>query len=306
MAQYEREFLVPYVEDICALYMCENVLVREVNKTRREINEITAQPAIRGPERPVCEEPWEKNKGKVIWSIIVILAAIWIISTDPGYGGPLERMGREVINIASGLAAVVSVIVMIASIADASSTKRFNDSVWAEYEEEVSIFKIKWNAAMTAKEKKRREVLPYVEAENKKYSNDLKECRNLRRKLYSADVIPTKYRNEYAVMYLYDWFKHNRRADDMDLALNTFVLEQIKDRLDKMIMQLEEVIINQRIMIANQRQSMEEQRQHYAYMEQMARTAVANQEEQTQYLEMLDSKLAVDNFFNAANYLRKK
>lgn len=168
----------------------------------------------------------------------------------------------------------------------------------AQYEREFLIPYI-------AKEKRRREVLPYVEAENKKYSKDLKECRNLREMLYSADVIPTKYRNDYAVMYLYDWFKHNRRANDMDLALNTYVLEQIKDRLDKMIAQLEEAIINQRIIIANQRQSMEEQKRHYAYMEQKARTAVANQEEQTQYLEMLDSKLAVDNFFNAANYLRK-
>lgn len=61
--------------------------------------------------------------------------------------------------------------------------------------------------------------------------------------LYSVNIIPSRYRGIYGVLYLYDWFGTSQ-ADDMDKALNVYVLEQIRDRLDKIIANQAEMILN--------------------------------------------------------------
>ena len=80
MAQYERDFLVPYLEDLCALYMCERVLRRKVFETTRDIVEIEAQPIMKAPPAPKCPGPWESGSGKrIIVSAILFLLSFSVV-----------------------------------------------------------------------------------------------------------------------------------------------------------------------------------------------------------------------------------
>ena len=104
-------------------------------------------------------------------------------------------------------------------------------------------------------------------------------------------------------MYLYDFFSTSR-SDDLDMALNTYVLEQIKDKLDEMIEHQREAIINQRMLMVNQQRALEEQRAYHAYMKKRARQIASSLEEQNQYLDMIKCNTAATAYFAAADYLR--
>lgn len=125
----------------------------------------------------------------------------------------------------------------------------------------------------------------------------------LLQKSYGANVIPGQYRNVYAAMYLYDYFR-NSRADDLDLVLNTFVLEQIKERLDIIIASQSEMILNQRILMANQEKSIEQQRFHHDQLMDKLDQIHAQGEERNLYEQMIESHTAASAYFAAAEYIR--
>ncbi len=137
--------------------------------------------------------------------------------------------------------------------------------------------------------------------------NDLSEERKRIAKtldtVYAANIIPSHYRDMYAAVYLCDFFSTSR-SDDLDMALNTYVLEQIKDKLDVIIEKQREAILNQRLILANQQKSLEEQRAHNDYMRQKVYQIASSIEEQNQYLAMIEGSSAATAYFAAANYLR--
>ena len=142
-----------------------------------------------------------------------------------------------------------------------------------------------------------------INSEITKIDNELKTVQSIINEVYGANIIPRYYRNKYVAVYLYDFFSTSR-SNDLDMALNIFVLEQIKDRLDVIIETQQEQILNQRMIMANQRKSIEEQREHNAHMRKKACRIAADVEEQNQYLAMIESNTAATAYFAAANYLK--
>ncbi|MBO5954084.1 MAG: hypothetical protein J6Q53_08240 [Oscillospiraceae bacterium] len=123
-------------------------------------------------------------------------------------------------------------------------------------------------------------------------------------KAYSANVIPNKYRDMYATVYLYDWFSTSM-ATDMDMALNMFVLEEIKDRLDTIIKMLNKSLLNQRIIIENQEKSIKQQEQWHKQMCDKLDKMQVTAEENTRYLAMIEANTATVSYFAYADYIRK-
>ena len=102
-------------------------------------------------------------------------------------------------------------------------------------------------------------------------------------------------------VYLYRYFSSSRE-DDVDSVLKTFILEEIKAKLDQIISMQSEIILNQERMMANQRTSLEAQRQHQQYMESKARQIASSIDEQNTYMEMTAANTAATAYFAAANY----
>ena len=135
-------------------------------------------------------------------------------------------------------------------------------------------------------------------------TNEINRINTVLNRVYNANVIPYQYRNMYASVYLYDYFSGSRE-DDLALALNTFVLEQIKERLDVIIEQQSEMILNQRIMIAKQEKTIQLQQAHTAMMQNKLNQIVASNEERNQYLRMIEGNTAATAYFAAADYIRR-
>lgn len=292
MARYNRDFLVPYLEDICALHLSKQKVQRMIGLLERKISRIN-QDALNKVEKPQYEKYKESPNGGDLaigcLGMICCLGGLACIFLGPLFGGAETILYAALLAI-PGCYCVFRSIFFYDGVN--KEIKKRNDKIKEEHE--LGEF-----AALVSVE-------PQVKSVQKNISTLKGEIQNidaLLTKHYSVNVIPGWYRDIYAAVYLYDWFSRSQ-ADDLDMALNTLVLEQIKDRLDTIIRNQGEMIINQRIMIANQQKSMEQaERHHVEQMAKLNRIAASN-EDRNMYLSMIEANTAANAYFAAANYLK--
>lgn len=292
MARYNREFLVPYLEDICALQLAKQKMRRMIESSKKEISNIN-QEALEKVEAPHLEaykgETDLTGVGTGCLGVVIGVAALVF------FFGALVS-GELVMLIIPGILVVIEVYLVTKSFG-AKDTE--NEKIQERNNEKERNHAIAQMAALVVVE-------PQVDAVKNRIASlesEIKKIDTLLEKQYSINVIPGWYRDLYPAVYLYDWFS-NSRADDLDVALNTLVLEQIKDRLDTIIRNQGEMIINQRIMIANQKKSMEQAERHYAMLMAKLDRIEASNEDRNMYLNMIEANTAANAYFAAANYLK--
>lgn len=292
MARYDREFLVPYLEDICALQLSKRKIKNMIASSEEEISEIN-QAALNSVEAPKLEayegEASTKGLGTGCLGCILGIAAVvsFFVALFSGEQGMLV------------LPLILAISGIWLTIQFMGAKDEANQQIKARNDERERDHALEQAAALMAVEPKNNAV--YERIETLKQEADKVDA--LLEKAYSANVIPRWYRDLYPAIYLYDWFS-NSRADDLDIALNTLVLEQIKDKLDIIIRNQGESIINQRIMIANQKKSMEQAERHHAEQMMKLDSICASNEERNMYLSMIEANTAASAYFLAAHYLR--
>lgn len=293
MAKVDREFLVPYLRDICALYMAERKLEKIIAKLTKKIEYLSGDIYVNPPKEPVYEST----------GCFEIFG--WILGLFMT-GGPIlcllsgeDLSGFEALVFVAILVGVGILIFVGSATHEQSKTNKIRQEV---YEAALAEYKVDVDNAKQQTSMNHAKV-PALQEERQTYIDELKKVNRLLKKVYSANVIPSHYRDVYAAVYLYDFFSTGR-SDDLDMALNTFVLEQIKEKLDIIIQQQADIILHQRIMMVTQQKALEEQREHNAYLENKARRIAENMEERNQYLSMIESNTAATAYFAAATYLK--
>ena len=84
MAKYNRDFLVPYLEDVCALYMCEEILLVRAFGVQKQIVVAEGGEKIDPPAYPNYEEKWtDGNIGGIFGSALFIIGAFFLMSLVP-------------------------------------------------------------------------------------------------------------------------------------------------------------------------------------------------------------------------------
>lgn len=295
MARYNREFLVPYLEDVCALQLSKQRILQLIDSSKKEISKLE-KTALESVGEPELEE--YLGQGNLAGVGSGCLGALLC------GGGVVSLFAAMASGTSSGPeAAILPLGLMIAGIIVCSRSfgaeDRENQQIQERNDEVERDHAVKQMAALVLAE-------PKIDAVKNRISvleDEIKKVDELLEKQYSINVIPGWYRDLYPAVYLYDWFK-NSRADDLDVALNTLVLEQIKDRLDTIIRNQGEMIINQRIMIANQKKSMEQAERHQAMLMAKLNRIEASNEERNMYLSMIEANTAANAYFSAANYLK--
>lgn len=293
MARYDREFLVPYLEDICALELSKQKIGNMIEASKKEID-VIEKTALRKVEAPKLEayktDEDGTGCGASVFGCVCGLAGVGFFLFG-SFSGIVERLVWSLMLI--GLAIYLLFCSSNAKDSENAQIRERNN----EKEQEYAISQL---AALTVVEPELNAIKARINTLKGEMENKVDA---LLEQQYSINVIPGWYRNLYSAVYLYDWFS-NSRADDLDVALNTLVLEQIKDRLDTIIRNQGDMIINQRIMIANQVQMMEQAEKHHAaLMEKLNRIEISN-EERNMYLSMIESNTAANAYFAAAHYLK--
>ena len=279
MAKYDRALLVPYFQDICSIHLSIKKTKEKIEKERRKIQKIRNN-AIGEVAKPEMETV-SQNEPTLGALALGLISALW----------------NGAIAFCAGLCALVGAY----AIPIYSYKKCKNENAAAN--ERNAAKKEEYEREKQAALNDAKPVVRKVERQIKFYKEKIEEMESLLTDLYSANLIPKRYRDLYSAVYLEDWFS-NGCSDNLDIALNTFVLERIKDKLDVIIQYHAEELINQRIMIANQNKSMEQRERHHRALMSKLDEIQATNEERNCYLQMIEANTAVDSFFAHASYLR--
>lgn len=329
MANYDRRILVPYLQDVCTAELMCAELEKDIQKSITEYEEVciiidSAMPGDR-PSMPVLKK-WKKEKISWVPLLIALLMPIGILLCGAlagvifyflnlrTYGDAATGMAGG--RFAGGLVLVIGFFVWICylkaslgeifqSIKDAKyhNSTEYRKQLQSENERQMELYEARLRDYENKKERlyARRAELPKL-IRSLKDKHTVVEC--MRSKLYAINVIPSQYRNIYAAYYLYD-FMSTSRETDLEKVIQTFVLEEIKQRLDKIIMQNNQVLINQRVQLAMQeQQNRMVAENHREEMRNIARLE-ANQERQLDYQKMIAANQEVTNYILAEDYFRK-
>ncbi len=289
MAKYNRELLVPYLQSICALHLAQKKITdhnRQIqNNLKFEQNRLK-DGGVKYPEYP-------NINGEIGCGTIasLIFGTIAIICSLIGFTIP-EAVGISFFTLFFG-GLPFTVIPLLVIISD----KRANDELMNQYQIKIE----------ETKKQRSKNIddasfyIPIYEKALQDGENEYHKLQELSQKLYSANIIPSQYRNVYAAVYLYDWFSTSG-ADDLDHALSMFVLEEIKDRLDQIITYQSDMLLNQQIIIANQHKTLESLEKYSSDMKDILNSLETTTEENNKYLSMIEGNTAAIAYFSAAEY----
>lgn len=205
MPKYNRDFLVPYLQDVCALHL----LHRKLLVHRRDLENQVA--VLQRGKEAVCPDVPRQEPIVTAGRIIAILIGgffLWMTLATI-----TEQMGFFFF----AFSLILAIPFLWGGISGMRDAQKSN-----EYKEKEYMLCARKYEEIVQQNKKGRARIPFLQEE-------IQRCQG------------------------------EAKADDLDMVLNTFVLEQIKAKLDVVIQQQSEAILNQRIMLANQEKTMEAQ-----------------------------------------------
>lgn len=295
MAKYNREFLVPYLENICALHIIEKKLQEQCDNLRGNVSShMNASSNIHAPSRPYPLPIL--TVGRVISFAIGCILIYWAWIYPIIHHIKMEPFSAFV--ACNLLAAAIIIPLIVIPIKRMYDTKRENEEAQRSYSEELYEYELARNYA-----KKRYNQGLELNKTLHRYMQESNKVSDVLQKMYNANIIPLHYRDLYASVYLYDFFRTSH-SDDLDMALSLYVLEQIKSKLDIVIQNQSEMILNQCIMMANQQKTFQQQQAYHDRMMDKLNLIQVQGEERNQYLQMIESNTAASAYFAAAEYIR--
>lgn len=149
---------------------------------------------------------------------------------------------------------------------------------------------------------KQKQLLPHYRNISSQCSSELSNAKKILEKAYRANIIPSRYRNLYAVSYLYEYF-NSSNANDLDMIIQTLLLDNIQKQLLIIQQKLDQIISNQQDMLYELQgicQKAERIEQNSQKQLQSLARQERNQELQSQYLSMIESNTAATAYFSAA------
>ena len=294
MARISREFLVPYLQNLCSLYIADEKIKNKIRNLENRIYHVT-----KGVEKecwPACADQISVVNGTVVFCFFA--AAFFGL----GIFSAIALMA-EVESI-PWLILFFSVPMFLFFLIGGISKIRANQEYNREEEQRYKHGINRCYAAREHNEQVRQKELPGLQTELQEAQAELEKVNNVMRQVYAANIIPLKYREFYAIVYLYDWFVHGA-SDNLDMALNTFVLEEIKDQLDRIIENQSEIILNQCRQMALQQQTLKAQEEHNEIMIRKIDQIIESNDQRNMYLDMIECNTAATAYFAAADYLNK-
>ena len=286
-----RDYLIPYLNDICSLHLAVKKLEKLEAGCWHESRRIRANAEESVPV-PKLESVSNNGTGGCAFNCLGGLVAFMAF---PLFFASLGADSPWMLLLPLGVAIAGVLIVQFGKNMDFHETyelQKRNEKKQLQYQQQVEVAKL--SVEEDVQRLREKELF---------YKDEIDRVNGILESIYGLNIIPRTYRNIYAAFYLRDWFATGI-SDDLDMALNTFVLEEIKERLDRIISNQEMMILNQRIMIANQNKSIEQQERHNQVLRSKLDRIQASNEERNMYLGMIEANTRADAFFSAATYLK--
>lgn len=294
MAQYNNEILVQYLDDVYSLELLCRKIQGEIKRLNNEIlrgKQIISD--FKYSSLPTYEVKADANSQDDIFTSIIFYGAFFLV------GFLLFFIPTVGIFLGACPIALGIYIIYHDNQADKHNKRILTQEAQNEFEQNLLQYEnlMKWaqyyQANLDSFIRNRDDAIAHLNTARKNLTA-----------AYSVNIIPNKYRDIYVAYYLYDYFSSSRETD-LDKVLQTMLLDQIVERLDRIIDQQEEIILNQRMALAQQeKQAKQFQQNHLAQLQAIARVE-QNQQLQNDYLAMIDTNTRITNFFVTADYINK-
>lgn len=308
--RYKREFLVPYLRDVASVELikawCEQEQRAETQlledsvkkeKIKREQLDRDVAPA-KIPEYRSERDRNQLNKPWICLAIAVAGSIAWWLLRRLLPWFILALWAIVLVNFYADLPQVFR---------NANEAEEQERTRRAQYDEKVREYEKKLREYKSRKPQ-RDKLAKEIEWEKRRqdalekrlafYKSKIQSAEKELISIYSANVIPSPYRNRHAAFYLYDYFSTSQE-EDLDGIIKMFALEKTAAKLDKMITFQTQQIIKQQKMIEAQiiarEKSLENHRENMLALAKMEKNA----EQREKYLKMISAHADISNYLHA-------
>lgn len=312
MARYDRKVLIPYLRDVYSIELMRYQMNRQLenNQNDLEFNQEMADRWI-NPPRPVETSDWKQTEARNFF-LFYLGGFVFCFALSGLLFGLEDKNIIPKHGFFAGLFGVLTFIDLLFAGLCACGIFNTWKPMWREDElsqNDKRMLETEYNNDLEAyrvAEEERPYYKELIVLNREKISealNVLKEAGDVADDLYSTNIIPNQYRNNvYAAFFLYDYFSTSRE-DDVDMVLQTYVLETIKQRLDIIIENQERLLACQLSLLDQVNKQNEELLRLRMETADSLAAAEQIQDEQTDYLRIIDCNIRAGNFIAAMNYL---
>ena len=277
MANYQREFMVPYLRDVSALHLALHKLEQRLGVLDQQKDALDADiHFIEMPRNP----HYEAANGVFLLGcgIYGFLLSIMMFTNGAILLGWLCIL-------CGIMGTVVGTLRYVLVSRDNSRKEEQYDQKFSEY------------LQVQRQNKRRQNSLSAIVKEIQECQTEIASLKDTLGRVYATNVIPEQYRNMDATVFLYVWFAADR-PNDLQMALNIFAHEDIKKKLDRIIENRTESFLNPYLRSAGRQQNATA-----ATMRSKLNQMEVSDEERNTYLTMMESNIATAAYFATAKYL---
>ena len=297
MANYNHEILVNYLRDVYSMELLVRKIEDDVHSTGEDVEYlqtlIEKADSTPVPQKGTISPPKDifpsLAKGCVTLGILICLL---LFSPDSCFLGLIASL---CLYLSLGFFIYAGFI----ASNNAKKQKMEKEAVEETYQEEKKDYE-----RMMALANEGRPDLPNQIDDYNAAVSHLQEAKEKLQSVYSANIIPNKYRSVYVAYYLYDYISSSHETD-IDRVLQTMLLDQIIAKLDKIIAQQEEIILNQRMQLAKQDALLAQSKKQHEEQMKAISNLEENQQMQNDYLAMTEANTRITNYFVTADYINK-
>ncbi len=296
MASYNREFLVPYLQNLCALELVNFGFFAKIHKSQEKIDAF--QKELADNPKPYREEIPILTKGRITSLIIGTLLLCIAI------GGYILNAKQGEVSSTDNFAQALPYGI-IGWLFWIGAVKRFIGAAReAKQEEELYPYRLKKYQETEVKNNKiRAQDLPAAQQEKQQWEAEFECSDALLKQLYNVNIIPRKYRNIHAIVYLYDLFSTSR-VDDIDAALERYDPDELEDELTELIDNKTELFIKQRVASAMEENLGEAQPLNEILRAKLAQMTVSENEHNL-YQCIIDTNAVATEYFATTKCIRR-
>lgn len=286
MTGLNRDFLMPYLQNICSLHL----VLRKIEQKKRKINYLIFEaengPTIEPPQRR--EHISEKNSVYycfVALGFVVTAFCLMLVVMD-AVGGTRFGLPWAVAGIAGGVLLLVLPRLLV------RCRRKINSRMDTDYTRAYEQYCCAVNQAEEHKNNtvsKLRQRIRTLEEQNK-------QADSLLQMAYDVNLIPVNHRNIYCAVYLYEWICSSR-SEDLDQALDSFDPESLKDKLEPIIINQTNAILIHTKAASSQYRTLTMQKQQESILRAKASKLAYNAQEQDVYNSIVDVIVAAGAFF---------
>ncbi len=292
MASLNRDFLLPYLQNVCSLHLA----LRKVEQKMRKVNYLIFE-AENGVtvDKPVRRE-YVTEKNRTYYTLTAVGCVLGVFSAMffalNIIGGTQIALPWAVTGMAVGLLLLVIPQLFV------NARREENRRIDQEFAREFDRYRMDLAEAM----EKSAFSVSRLKLRLQEWEQEKKRVDELLQMAYAVDLIPMAYRNIFTSLYLYEWICTSRH-DDINVALQNFNQEKYREKLDHIILTQSDSILVHTKSLADQTRTFVAQKQQEVILRSMLEEMGCVGQERELYQNMLEVNLDATAYFAAADYL---